>query len=887
MAKKRYYFAAPIAVLLIMMAVFFTSNMFPFGNATLSWCDMNQQVIPFLMDFKDILSGKSNLFLNLQNAGGMSFWGVFLFFISSPYTFLVTLVNKADLYRFVNILVTLKMMTCALTAGIFFGNRYRRLTPLQNAALSVMYAFCGYTMYYYQNQVWLDVMYLFPLLLLGLVLLTEKDRVWLYILSFSMILTVNFYLSYMVSVFLVLSFGCYGILCLPNRKRKKSVLLLCLSTAVVALMTAVVWLPSLLQYVHSARTGDLLTSLTAGGFFTRMDTTLPVIFSTGAVISTILLYVGFPDRPNRKKTAVFAILILTLVPVLIEPINKMWQTGNYQAFPVRYGYMPVFVCLILLGWMLNETATEPFPQESRPVPLFVSMLAVGIVFIAACVLLRNHYDTITVYTKTLWGDQSSFALLLAFSVIAGLTYLILLLLYRFRQLNRTVFSLLLCLLVVVESVFNASVYIASAANSASLYEPVLQLSDRIQDQSLYRVKTEEKYFDVNLMGSLGYGSLSHYTSLTNENFMYTMKKLGYSSYWMEVNSNGGTGFTDAVLGNRYSVVQTADLRAGDAVVYQNGSYAIKRNSPSLPIGMVVHADSIQALATLPDTTRLNLQESMYESLFGNSQKLFTNYTPASFENISLKEAGGRYELTYPDASLPGRVTYKIPVKGTQTLYFDCFDRLSNSLVEHINSSFHVYVNGVLTLRDYPSQLQNGLANLGTYTDETVEIQVEVAKEVRAKSFGIAGMDAAVLQSAVSGANAANLHQTGNAITGTATATDDSSWLFLPISYGDGYSAKVNGKNREIVRVFDSMMAVRLDRGENTVAVKYTPPGFQTGLLLTFTGILLFLLFLLALKKGWYEKIKLLEIPVSLLFWILCAVVFCAVYVFPLVIYLKQ
>ncbi|POO88634.1 hypothetical protein C1H57_25015, partial [Clostridium sp. 2-1] len=68
------------------------------------------------------------------------------------------------------------------------------------------------------------------------------------------------------------------------------------------------------------------------------------------------------------------------------------------------------------------------------------------------------------------------------------------------------------------------------------------------------------------------------------------------------------------------------------------------------------------------------------------------------------------------------------MKGTQTLYFDCFDRLSNSLIEPINSGFHVYVNGLLVLQEYPTQPQNGLVDLGTFTDETVEIQVEVAKE---------------------------------------------------------------------------------------------------------------------------------------------------------------
>ena len=37
--------------------------------------------------------------------------------------------------------------------------------------------------------------------------------------------------------------------------------------------------------------------------------------------------------------------------------------------------------------------------------------------------------------------------------------------------------------------------------------------------------------------------------------------------------------------------------------------------------------------------------------------------------------------------------YSIDVTDKQTLYFDCFDKLSNSLSEDINGSFMVTVNG--------------------------------------------------------------------------------------------------------------------------------------------------------------------------------------------------
>lgn len=96
-----------------------------------------------------------------------------------------------------NVLVVLKLAVCALCASVYFRYKTPRLfTPLQ-LILSVMYAFCGYGLLYYQNVMWLDIMYLFPLLLMALDLLLQKGRPALYIVVLALCVTMQFYLSYM------------------------------------------------------------------------------------------------------------------------------------------------------------------------------------------------------------------------------------------------------------------------------------------------------------------------------------------------------------------------------------------------------------------------------------------------------------------------------------------------------------------------------------------------------------------------------------------------------------------------------------------------------------------------------------------------------------------
>ena len=71
--------------------------------------------------------------------------------------------------------------------------------------------------------------------------------------------------------------------------------------------------------------------------------------------------------------------------------------------------------------------------------------------------------------------------------------------------------------------------------------------------SLYRVKQDSKFCHVNLLGGMGYPTLNHYTSLTDARYLAVMKKLGYSSYWMETSGCCGTLVSDILMSNKYVI----------------------------------------------------------------------------------------------------------------------------------------------------------------------------------------------------------------------------------------------------------------------------------------------------------------------------------------------
>lgn len=883
---KRRCWPAPIATAALTLLLFFLFDLYPFENQTLAWCDMKQQVIPFLLDFQNILKGNADFFLNTQNAGGMSFLGVFFFFVSSPFTFLVLLVPAEQMYLFANILVLLKMALCSFTAALFFRHRFLNLNTIQILSLSIMYAFGGYTMLYFQNMVWLDVMAMFPILMIGLDRLIRQRKPLCYALSLAAIMVLNFYLTYMVVIFVVLAFGIYLRLTQKNKEdRKQSVLLLGLSTVCALLATSVVWLPSLFQYLSSARTVGFIESISSGSLITSFYTTLPILLCSAGVFAALAFLNPIKCWRDSHMRGLLILWGLLVVPLFIEPINKMWHTGSYQAFPARYGYMTALLGLLFLAKAISDLNREEgrFLHQDWP--------GVGIgVFLFACMsfvaylLLYYRYRDLSIYTRTLWLDENAALYLLLFAVLAVLCYYLLLYLYRHQYLTKKYFSLFLLLLACCESVFSGSVFIGSAANPSSFYNSVFDLKDKIDDTGLYRVKSGHKYFDVNLLGGINYPTLNHYTSLTDEDFMFTMKRMGYSSYWMEVSSHGGTELTDALWGNRYTIQREYETTDQDQVIYQNDRYALVKNKERMTFGTVIQSDSISKLKDLPNLTRRGIQQYLFSNVFGSDEQLTEEYEPSSTTNVFVYDTGSQTELVRENSEQEGVLEYHVLVEGTQTLYLDCFDQVTNHLTEPAYKSLRVSVNDETVANQYPTQQENGLMNLGTFTDETVDIRVDVLRDFHAKSFGVFGMNLDTLDTAAEAAPKVQLAQKGNSISGIIQGSGENPYLLLPLPYQKGYSAEVNGKAAEVYQVFGDMMAIPLQQGENKVTLTFVPQGLKLGILLSLLGIFALLGFWLFLKKGGYRFLRPLE---SLALWayrILFCVILAGIYILPLIIY---
>ena len=840
----------PLIVLCAMLLFYKTNGLYPFGEKTIAWCDMDQQVIPLLMQFKDILSGKEGFFYSFKNAGGMNFFGVFFFFLSSPFSLLIVFVDKADASSFANLLVMLKMCVIALTASIYLARKLQK-NPLLNIALSVLYAYSGYTMMYYQNVIWLDVVYLFPLLLMGLELLQDGKKT-LFIIALTASMVVNYYLGYMLVVFLLL----YASLWVLLSKDKKFAGNFVISCALAALLSAVVWLPSLLQYFGSGRTVSLFESLSNSSIITPYATALPTVFS---VLFLFPFAIGGLEKAEKEGVLRGILFALTLLPLIFEPISKMWQTGNYMSFPTRYAFIPIFLCLTLTADCLAKNTQKAEEEKENTPPMYALNVILPVLAVAYCIFAVSYtnanVEVMDQYSHSLWGNDESLQSLWGLYAVAFIVGLVIFLLQRFQQVKPWAVGLAVAVFALSELYVAPAVYMRTPAHEVKDFQNIVALSGQIEGDGFYRVKAEKEYssldFDVNMMGALGYNALGHYTSLTSDRYMTAIKQFGYTSYWMEVGNSGGTVLTDALLSVKYQI-STNKTRFD---VAQSDGYGISPTLAYLPLGVITAEDIVKESETADYSNRAELQKTLYQDFFGNADGV-TVYAlnDASTQNLTVeKRADGKY-LLIPDKNKTGSLTFRVTANEKQSLYFDVFDENDNSLKQAINGKFTISAPSKRVSK-FPAQKQNGLLYLGEYADKAFSVTVSITEKVAVRSLGLVGIEQGTLTSAVEQTQTLNLQAVKNGLTGSYTAKGGEC-VFLSTAYDNGMRLTINGKAAELYEVYDGFTAFYLQAGENEITLSYTPQGFGLGVALSCVGAIICIL----ACAWWISKKQAVELP---------------------------
>lgn len=183
--KDKYVYVVTFAIALIMMlGAWIIGEIGPFGGKSLVVVDGVHQYLPFFSDYQEKLKSLDGLQYTMDVGLGNNFISLWSYYLSSPFNLIIILFAKSHLPMALNLIISVKIIMAALCFAYFLMHVGKK--PVKNPgiiAFSLFYAFSSYVVGYYWNLMWLDCIFIFPIIILGMEKMFTKKDSRMYILA--------------------------------------------------------------------------------------------------------------------------------------------------------------------------------------------------------------------------------------------------------------------------------------------------------------------------------------------------------------------------------------------------------------------------------------------------------------------------------------------------------------------------------------------------------------------------------------------------------------------------------------------------------------------------------------------------------------------------------
>ena len=203
--KYKNYLIVTILAAIIFLLFLKLTNIYPFGNLSLSRSDSYNQYQPLIFNY--IASIKThNLSIYSFNIGlGTPLAFSYIYYFASPLNIIALLFNNINDMCFT--LTLIRIILTSIFAKLYLSKKIDNEWISTIGSLS--YTFSGWLVTYYDQYIWLDIFMIFPLFQYGLVELLEKKKIYLYIYTLSFMLISNFYLTFSICIYTLFYFFIY------------------------------------------------------------------------------------------------------------------------------------------------------------------------------------------------------------------------------------------------------------------------------------------------------------------------------------------------------------------------------------------------------------------------------------------------------------------------------------------------------------------------------------------------------------------------------------------------------------------------------------------------------------------------------------------------------
>ena len=845
--QRRNILALSFLVPVLIMGCYFTlRGMAPFGKSSILTVDLGQQYVDFYAYLRSsILHHPASLLYSFSKGLGGEMWGTNAYYLMSPLNLLLLFFPGASLSSGILFLLLIKYGLAGLSMA-YLLDRSNLQSGYRLLMFSTPYALMGWMIANQLNMIWLDVLWLLPLVIVGLMQLLDGGRPWFYLSWLAITMIVNYYMAWMVCVFTILfTWWHLSLSRYPWRQKIRRFLRYVIYSCWSGLLSAVILLPTIYALTQSKGTYNntdytwkleynplkLFGKLVPGSFnFSQMPSGQANIYVGMLMMTGFLLY--FFNRRDRKWSRIIAALIsiFLVASFVVQPLDLFWHLGQFPVwYPSRFSFLFSFWVI----WLAARTLTPNF-QLKWPQLLFILAISSLIT-----VVLLTKVNSILSYINTtqIWIGYS-------FELLA----LIALSIRRHDYFYHGFLILLACVDVSVSAILSLNQISYVSQSDYGNYTTQLQQSiKKIKqaDQSFYRIaksfsRTKDDPFQADFYSG------DHFGSTLEPSISKFMTLIGQPAGDGVISYANGTKITDSLLGFKYNLSTTATNDSALGVntirpdwtgktIAKNGKITIKQNSTALPIAFGASQKILNLKSSSSDPTQY--QSMIYQALAGKStnQSLFKvqNFSNVTYTNTNETTQITGAMIVKNDPLLVGKVELTFTPQTNDPYYLT----LGESAVA--NATIEVNGRPVTNVSSFRNTIIMNVAN--HQKGQSVKITFTLKKA----SLWLQNVSLYQLNQAGFQADYQKLSQSpfkisksgSNYLTGTIKLARNQKVMMTTIPAAQGWHAIVDGHPAKLTKVINTFWALKLSPGKtHRITLYFIPPFLFTGLIMTIISL---------------------------------------------------
>ena len=865
----------------VIVFIYVFKGIWPFGANRIDYFDNMQQVAPLYAHLWDWMHGKASLWFDWYTGFGTNVsMSISAFSMLSPFNLLLYLFPRTLILESISILTLVKMIFMAVAMYAYINKKYNNLSYNMKVAFSLMYTFCGYTVLYGSCFTpWMDIVALFPLLMLAYENMMQTGKKLFYIIMVAIVFIINYYLGAMSLVYIFLISGAYVLLMSKKEKIKEHAWNLGIGTVAGLGLSCFVLVPVMMQLSGSQRGGSgqgivsqyigwIKSAIISDGQMAAFQRWMMLY---GMAFAAAVIIMGLKKFKEEKNTIryMISLLLISLLPIVVEGINLMWHFGSYNGYTLRNGYIVAFTLITVAAYFAQRMFEEVTADKKQLVKQLV-------IFVVAAAVYAVIYNIIPSNDIIL----AAFILFIAIFIAAFIFY------NKKLKKDGIGFDFNTIIAIVAIEVFIGA-YSLIGPPKFYEYEPYqygdyVQAANEVKDSLDIEESVTDRIVNPDISLNANYplilrrSAMSSFTAALQSDTQSYSKKFGYSKYFLWLLDSGGTVFTNSL----FHVTQAVNVNELDSQMYtalrSDGDYTLYDANYKLPFAMSVNKN-----ITRQDFSGNweDLHNIFYKALTNDTQDIVNGMSYTKKESSVIRE-------------------YNVRADGKQAVYINIVDvnnRNTDANASWLISSMHIYVNGeavlVPTLGDvkntaYFTDYNNNLVYLGTFENENFTIRVEYDDPwyLKVSEVSFAGLDMDKMQSLVDkhANDYCETSYTSDSLTVKLNGSGVNNMALIPVVYSDNWNVKVNGKKVKAKSVCGLFTGVDIHAGENVIEMTFEPKGKKAGMLISLATLIMMIASALILKFTKLKVPALLKMCAAFIYLELYNIVIVAMFLIPVV-----